>query len=126
MTPFTSLLLPILLASVAVFIVSMLVHTVMPWHKSDHANVPDDDAAMDAIRALKLPPNDYAVPNPRLPGGGKNPDFVAKFESGPAFHMTVMNPGKMNMGRYLGTWFLFTLLMATIAGWVTGTIVGPG
>jgi hypothetical protein len=126
MTPFMSLLLPVVLASVAVFFVSMIVHMVLPYHKSDYGNVPNDDAAIEAIRSLKLAPDDYAVPNPRLPDGGKNPDFIANFERGPSFHMTVMNPGKMNMGRYMGTWFLFTLLIAAIAGWVTGSIVPPG
>jgi len=126
MTPFLSLLLPILLASVAVFIVSLIIHMAMPWHKSDYGNVPNDDDAIAAIRSLNLAPDDYAVPNPRLPGGGKNPNFIPNFERGPSFHMTVMNPGKMNMGKYMGTWFLFTLLISAIAGWVTGSIVAPG
>ncbi len=66
MTPFMSLLLPIVLASVAVFIVSLIIHMAMPWHKSDYGNVPNDDAAIAAIRSLNLAPDDYAVPNPRL------------------------------------------------------------
>ena len=41
MTPFMSLLLPIAVTAVAVFILSMIVHLAMPWHKSDFANVPD-------------------------------------------------------------------------------------
>src|SRR5882672_7792293 len=126
MTPFTSLLLPILLAAVAVFILSMIVHMAMPWHRSDYANVPNDDAAIAAIQSLNLAPDDYAVPNPRLPGGGKNPNFIANFERGPTFHMTVIRPGGMNMGKYLGTWFVFVLLIAAITGWVTGSIVAPG
>jgi hypothetical protein len=81
---------------------------------------------MAAIRSLNLAPGDYAVPNPRLPGGGRNPEFIPKFERGPSFHMTVMDPGRMNMGRYMGTWFLFTLLISAIAGWVTGSIVASG
>ncbi len=125
MTPITSLLIPIVVAALAVFIVSMII-MAMPWHRSDQGNVPNDDAAIAAIQSLNLAPDDYAVPNPRLPGGGKNPDFIAKFERGPSFHMTVMDPRRMNMGIYIGTWFLFTLLISTIAGWVTGSIVAPG
>lgn len=82
MTPITSLLLPIVVAAVAVFVVSMIVHVAMPWHQSDYGNVPNDDAAIAAVQSLNLAPDDYAVPNPRLPGGGKNPDFIAKFERG--------------------------------------------
>jgi hypothetical protein len=126
MTPFMSLLLPIVVAAVAVFVLYLVLQMAMPWHKSDQGNVPDDDVAIAAVRSLNLAPDDYAVPNPRLPDGRKNPDFIPKFERGPSFHMTVMDPGNMNMGKYIGTWFLFTLLISTIAGWVTGSIVAPG
>ena len=64
MTPFMSLLLPIVVSAVAVFVLSSIIHMAMPWHKSDYANVPNHDAAIAAIQALNLPPNDYAVPNP--------------------------------------------------------------
>ena len=125
MTPITSLVLPILVAAVAVFVLSLIIQTVMPWHKTDFDNVPNDDAVIDAIRQLNIPPGDYTVPSPRLPGGARNPDFVAKWAAGPSVTMTVIPPSA-NMGRYMAQWFAFTLLVAIIAGWVTGTIVGPG
>jgi hypothetical protein len=126
MTPFMSLLLPIAVSTVAVFILSMIIHLAMPWHKSDYANVPDHDAAIATIRSLNLAPDDYAVPNPRLPGGAKNPNFIAEFERGPTFHMTMLPAGGMHMGKYLASWFGFMLLISAIAGWVTGSIVPPG
>ena len=126
MTPFASLILPIVVAAVAVFILSSIIHMAMPWHKSDYGNVPDDDAAMAAVRTLNLSPGDYTVPNPRLPGGGKNPDFMANFAKGPSFVMTVAPTGPMNMGRYMGSWFAFTLLVSVIAAFATSTVVPPG
>lgn len=71
MTPFMSLLLPIVVAAVA------------------------------AIQSLNLAPDDYAVPNPQLPGGAKNPNFIADFERGPTFHMTVIPSGGCTWGS---TW----------------------
>jgi hypothetical protein len=126
MTPFTSLLLPMVVAAVAVFVLSMIVHLAMPWHKSDFARVPDHEAAIAAIQSLSLPAGDYAVPHSQLPGGGKNPDFTADFERGPTFHLTMMPAGGMHMAKYLGSWFGFMLLIAAIAAWVTGSIVPPG
>jgi hypothetical protein len=120
------LLLPIVAAAVAVFIVSIVVHMAMPWHKSDYANMPDEAAAIAAIASLNLAPNDYAVPNPRLPSGVRNPDFIAQFERGPTFHMTMIPSGGMHMGKYMGAWFGFMLLIAAIAGCVTSAIVPPG
>ena len=124
MTPIASLALPILAATVVVFILSLIVQQAMPWHKRDFDNVPDDDAVLDAIRRLDIPPGDYTVPSPRLPDGSRNPDFVEKWAKGPSVMMTVIPPSS-NMGRYLGQWFAFTLLVAAIAGWITGTIVAP-
>lgn len=88
MTSFLSLLLPIVVAAIAVFILSMIVHAAMPWHRSDYGNVPDRDAAIPAVQSLKLAPGDYAVPDPELPRGGKNPTFIADLERGPTFHLT--------------------------------------
>src|SRR5436853_572708 len=66
MTPITSLVLPILVAAVAVFVLSVMVQTMMPWHKRDFDNVPDDAAVLNAIRQLNIAPGDYTVPSPRL------------------------------------------------------------
>src|SRR5438552_17632886 len=104
----------------------MLAHKAMPRHKSDYGNVPTDDAAIAAIQSLNLAPDDYALPNPRLPGGGKNPNFIANFERGPSFHMTVIPPGGMNMGKYMVTWCGVTLLISASTGWLTGSVVPPG
>lgn len=125
MTPMTSLVLPAAAAAVAVYVISLIVQTVMPWHKSDFDNVPDDDAFLDVIRELGIPPGDYTVPSPRLPGGARNPDFVEKWARGPSVTMTVIPPSA-NMGRYMAQWFAFTLLVAAITACVTGSIVGPG
>lgn len=123
MTPLTSLLLPILVAAVAVFILSMVVMQLMPWHKRDWDNVPNDDAVIAAIRELGIEPGDYIVPSARLADGSRNPDFVDKWAKGPSVTMTVIPPSA-NMGRYMGQWFAFTLLVAVIAGWITNSIVG--
>ncbi|HET7584311.1 MAG TPA: hypothetical protein VFK13_05355 [Gemmatimonadaceae bacterium] len=125
MTPIASLVLPILVAAVAVFVLSLIVQMVAPWHRRDFGNVPDDDAVLGAIRQLGLRPGDYCVPSPRLPSGARNPEFVDKWAAGPSVTMTVIPPSA-NMGRYMAQWFAFTLLVAAIAGGVTGTIVGPG
>jgi len=125
MTPITSLVLPILAAAVAVFVLSSLVQGLMPWHKHDFAGVADDDAFIENIRRLNLPPGDYCVPSQRLPNGQRNPAFVDKWAKGPNVTMTVI-AGSSSMARYMSQWFAFTLLVAAIAGWVTGSIVRPG
>lgn len=124
MTPITSLVLPILAAAVAVFVLSSLLQ-MMPWHKRDFGNVPDDDTFLNAIRQMNIPPGDYCVPSPRLASGEKNPQFVEKWAAGPGVTMTVIPPSD-SMIRYLAQWLAFTLLVATLSGWIAGMIVPPG
>jgi hypothetical protein len=58
MTELQALWLPILLSSVIVFVVSSVIHTVLPWHKNDYRQVPGQDRIMDALRPFAIPPGD--------------------------------------------------------------------
>ena len=62
MVPVTSLGLPILLSAVLVFVVSSVIHMLTPWHKSDIHGVANEADAMAALRPLKIPPGEYAMP----------------------------------------------------------------
>ena len=125
MTPFLSLLLPIGASALAVFVLSMIIH-MTPWHKSDYRELPDEDGVMKAIRAFNIPPNDYTVPHP---GSGKEmagPEYDAKCAAGPVMFVTVLPSGPWNIGKIMGLWFLFTLVVSAIVACVVGTIVPPG
>jgi hypothetical protein len=126
MTPFMSLLLPIIVAAVVVFLLSNVIHMMMPWHKSDYEPFPDEDAVLDALRPFSIPPGDYMAPAPRSMDHMKSPDYLAKRTRGPVLMATVMKNGGFNMGPLLATWFLFVLIIAAIVGCVTGSILGPG
>src|SRR5262249_36946718 len=62
MTQLHALWLPILVAAVIVFVLSAIVHMMLPYHKSDFSKLPSEDAAMDALRPFNIPPGDYMVP----------------------------------------------------------------
>src|SRR6266581_3856444 len=59
-----ALWLPILVSSVAVFVVSSVIHMMSPWHKSDYPKLANEDQVMDALRRFAIPPGDYFVPRP--------------------------------------------------------------
>ena len=54
MTGLDALWLPILLSSVIVFIVSSVIHTVLPWHKNDYPELPNQDQVSSALRSLAI------------------------------------------------------------------------
>lgn len=126
MTPFMSLWMPVVLSALAVWLLSSVIHMMLPWHKNDYTPFPNEDGVLDALRPFAIPPGDYMAPAPRSANDMKSPDFMAKRRRGPVLIATIMPNGDFNMGKLMGTWFLFNLLIAAIAAWITGSIVAPG
>lgn len=124
-----ALWLPIVLAAVAVFITSSVLHMVFTHHNSDHNQVPDEDGVMGALRPFNLAPGDYAMPST---GGDhkatKTEMFQRKLDQGPLVIMTVMPKGSFTdmMGKTLGVWFLFLLLVSFMVAYATELAMGPG
>jgi hypothetical protein len=126
MVGLAALWLPILLSAVIVFVVSSLVHMVLPWHKSDYPKLPNEDQVMNALRPLGIPPGDYVVPRPSSQEGMRSPEFLEKMRKGPVIMMTVMPNGPMGMGKNLTQWFLFSVVVGVFAGYVAGRALPAG
>jgi hypothetical protein len=115
-----SLWLPILLSSAGVFVISSLIHMVLPWHKGDYPKLPDEDRFREALRPLNLPPGDYMVPRPASREEMGSPAFAEKMKQGPVMVLTVMRPGPVAIGKNLVQWFLYCVVVSVLAGYVTG------
>src|SRR5262245_45417371 len=126
MTPLHALWLPILVAAVIVFVLSAIVHMMLPYHKSDFSKLPSEDAAMDALRPFNIPPGDYMVPCATGPEGMKNPEFHAKMAKGPVAVITVMKPGQFSMGPSLAQWFVYCLVVGLFTAYVAGRALPRG
>ncbi|MFN0051865.1 MAG: hypothetical protein ACKV0T_06720 [Planctomycetales bacterium] len=103
----TSLILPIVLATVALFFASFLTWMVLPLHKADWRKLPKEDELHEAMRRIGIPPGNYMFPMHDSPEQMKSPEFQAKWEAGPAGVITVFRG--MNMGRNLGLTLLYFL-----------------
>ena len=126
MVTVASLWLPIVLAAVAVFIVSSVIHMMLNYHANDFRALPAEDAVMEALRKFDIPPGDYAVPKPGSMAAMKSPAFMEKRNKGPVFLATFMKPGPMDMGGSLAKWFLFSVVVNVFAAYVAGRTLGPG
>jgi hypothetical protein len=124
MTPLTSLLLPIVLSAAAVFVLTMVIH-MTPWHKGDYVRLPDEDGVMKALRAFNLPPNDYTAPHPGTGDYMKSPEYDAKRAAGPVMILTIAPSGPWNLGKMLGQWLVFTLVVSASVAFVVGRYVPP-
>ena len=101
MVSVTDLWIPILVSAVAVFVVSAIIHMVLPYHRSDLKAVPREDEFLDAIRQLNIPPGDYGAPHAPSPAAMSSPPFIEKMKRGPVALITVA-PGQLpSMGKNL-------------------------
>src|SRR5213593_4987063 len=104
MVPITSLWIPILLSAVIVFVVSSIIHMVLPYHRTDYRKVPAEDEVMEALRKFDIPPGDYMIPCGEGPAAMKKPEFIEKMKKGPIVLMTLSPGAALAMGKYLFQW----------------------
>jgi hypothetical protein len=124
MVSLAALWLPILLSAVLVFVVSSIIHMATRWHANDFERVTAEDALMDALRPFNLPPGDYAAPMPESTAHMSSPEFKAKQSRGPNFLLTVF--GESSIPRNLVKWFVYSIVVATIAAYVASVALPAG
>lgn len=126
MTYLAELWLPILLSAVFVFVVSSIIHMLLPWHKNDFGRLQNETQVMDAMRPFAIPPGDYLMPRPTSMKDMSSPEFVEKRNKGPVLVMTVMPSGPSSMGRPLVLWFLYSIVISIFAAYVAGRALPHG
>jgi len=124
MHPFVVLWLPTLLSAVAVFILSSIVHMVVPWHKNDYLRFPNEAAVLDALRSQNLGTGEDMAPKPSSRGDMGSPEFLEKVKRGPLVILNIAQGDSMSMGRPLILWFVYVLLVSALAGHITYRATG--
>ncbi len=118
--------LPILVSSVAVFILSALAWTAMPHHRNDYGKIANEDAISEAIRAGNVAPGLYSMPHPGDPKLMNSPEMTAKYKRGPRAFITVALPWTGSMGPQLIQSFLSNVVMMVFVGYVAYHAIAPG
>lgn len=126
MVPTLSLLLPVLLSAVLVFVVSSIIHMLLPYHRSDFGKLPAEEEIMDSLREFKIPPGDYVFPFAGSAKAMGSPEHIEKSTRGPVALMTVMPSGPPTMTGSLIQWLLYCVLVAFFVAYITGRALGPG
>lgn len=126
MVEMQTLWLPIFVSAVIVFGASSFIHMVLPWHKNDYPEVPDEAKLRDAMRPLALPPGDYLVPRPSSSEQMRSPAFAEKMREGPVLMLTVWPNGPMALGRSLTLWFIYSIVIGIFAAYVASRALPSG
>lgn len=116
--PFGSLWLAVVVAAVAVFIASSIIHMVLKYHRADYKKLSDEEAARQGISKSSPAPGVYAIPYCAEMAQMKDPAFQKKYAEGPVGLLTLMRNGPPNMAKHLSQWFLFCLLVSFVVAYV--------
>ena len=126
MVAITQLWMPILVSAVIVFVVSAIIHMVLPIHRNEYQKLGAEDEVMEALRKAGVGSGEYMVPHPGSMAGMREPAFVEKRTKGPVAMITVLPAGPPGMGKNLFQWFVYTILIGLFAAYIAGRALGPG
>ena len=103
----SGLIVPILIASVALFFASFLSWMVLPLHFSDWKKLDQEDGLIGALTEMGVGPGNYMFPGWDTPEEMKSDEYQEKYQRGPAGIMTVFPSA--NMGKNLALTFVYFL-----------------
>jgi hypothetical protein len=118
-----ALWLPILLSAVIVFVASSIMHMVLPYHRSDYKKLPDEDKTREALRGVS--PGLYVIPY-ATHQSMKSPEQQEKYRQGPVGLVSVFPSGPPAMGKYMGLWFVYCLIIGFFSAYLTFHTVAAG
>ncbi len=118
MVPLLDLWLPILTAAVFVFLVSSVIHMAIPLHKNDFKRLPNEDAVLEALRRERVEPGAYIFPMCGSMKEMSSPEMIERYRRGPVGHMQVRPSGVPSIGKALGQWFLYCVVIAVFVAYI--------
>ncbi len=119
-----ALWLPILASGFAVFVVSSLIWAVIQYHNSDWQKLPDEDAARAALKGV--PVGQYALPHAADNAAKADEAWQAKYREGPVAMLTIVPHGDLSMGKQLGQWFVYCVIISIFVAYIAGSTLAAG
>ena len=126
MVSLSALWLPILLSAVLVFVSSTLIHMVLKYHASDYRVLPNEAAFRAAFRGVDAAPAQYIIPHISDMKQMGSPEHLAKLAEGPVAVLNLRPNGVVGMGKSLGQWFVFSLVVSAVVALIASTVLPVG
>jgi hypothetical protein len=125
MVTLSMLWLPILVATVLVFVASSVIWMALPYHRSDTRRLPDEAPVLEPLQKQDLKPGIYRFPWAESMKAMKEPTFVDKLNQGPVGFVTILPKGQSPMGKTLVLWTVYVLAIGILVAYVTGRVLPP-
>ncbi|MCU0224496.1 MAG: hypothetical protein MUF27_10605 [Acidobacteria bacterium] len=116
--PFLSLWLPVVVATVVVWIVSALIWMLLGYHNKDFRKFPDEERFRALYGDGKIAPGQYVTPYWQDAKGKDDKEFMKRFEGGPVGLLVVGRNGQPNMGRNMALSLLFYFVVSFIVAYI--------
>jgi hypothetical protein len=118
--------LPVLLSAVLVFVVSSIVHMVLPYHRSDYTKLPGEANVMEAMHKEGVPPGNYMFPCAASMKDMGSPEMKKKYDKGPVGFVNVFPNGPPAMGKSLVQWFVFSVVVSFLTAYIASRTLATG
>jgi hypothetical protein len=115
---FTDLWLPMLVTAVLVFIVSSVLHMMLPIHKGDYRKLAHETELLAAMRTHGVTPGAYMFPSPSSMKDMASPEMIEKYQQGPVGLLTILPNGVPAMGKSLVLWLLYIGVISIFVGYL--------
>jgi hypothetical protein len=125
MVPLTALWLPIVVSAVIVFVASSIMHMLLPYHRSDYGQLPDEDKILAVLRSAALKRGLYVFPY-CTHQDMKSPALIEKQKQGPVGFITIVPSGPPALPKFLIQWFVYCLLIGFFVAYLTAHTLAPG
>jgi hypothetical protein len=120
--------MPIVVATVVMFITSAVIWMVLPHHKHEFDPIPDEDGLMGLLRKGNVAAGRYLFPfmsSELRKDKTKMEAHMKKWAEGPAGVVFVVPKGSMSMGKMMGQSIVFYLIVNVFLAYVgSHTFVG--
>ncbi len=125
MVSLAALWLPILLSAVIVFVASSIMHMLLPYHRNDYSQLPDEDKILAVLRASALKRGLYVFPY-CTHKDMKSPALIEKQKQGPVGFLTIVPSGPPVLAKFLVQWFVFCLVIGFFVAYLAAHTLAPG
>jgi hypothetical protein len=125
MVPVTALAVPIVVSAVFVFVASFIMHMLLPYHRNDYGQLPDEEKLLAALRAAAVKRGLYVFPY-CTHKDMKSPALAEKQKLGPVGFMTIAPSGPPAMAKFLIQWFVYCFLIGCFVAYLAGHTIVSG
>ena len=122
MVSLVELWLPILLATILIFMASALMWMVMPHHRTDWQSMPNGERVQDVLKGVS--PGQYIYPGIMKPEERKDKEAQKRYQAGMGF--VIVREPKFEMGKQMGLSVLHYLVISTLVAYLAASTLPAG